>query len=82
METRHKNIQWRMTNKGVLNKDGTRGYPELMIHTALLMDLRDELQELNRTLHCVNFLSIPNVLRAIERNTMKKPKLQKRKRHD
>lgn len=36
---------------------------------ALLMDLRDELQKLNRLLHCPNFQQIPARLAAIERHT-------------
>ena len=39
---------------------------------AVLLDIRDELQRLNRTLHCVNFLEIPWTLREIRRNTTKK----------
>jgi hypothetical protein len=42
------------------------------IHTALLMDLRDELKSLNRVLHCENFLRIPQKLDGIRRNTANK----------
>lgn len=34
-------------------------------HTALLLDIRDELQRLNALLHCQNFVGIPAELRAI-----------------
>ena len=44
---------------------------------AVLMDIRDELQALNRLLGCKNFTDIPEVLRAIRRNTTK-PKRRKR----
>ena len=38
---------------------------------AVLMDIRDELQDLNRLLRCPNFLSIPAKLKQISRNTAK-----------
>ncbi len=41
------------------------------IGIAVLMDIRDELQDLNGTLRCDNFLSIPRVLRRISANTAK-----------
>ena len=44
------------------------------IHTALLMDIRDELKALNRVLSCTGFLDIPRKLERIERNTRKKTK--------
>lgn len=34
-------------------------------HTALMMDIRDELQKLNALLHCHNFTAIPTILRGI-----------------
>lgn len=39
---------------------------------AVLMDIRDELQSLNRLLSCTNFLSIPASLRTIVANTTKR----------
>jgi hypothetical protein len=39
---------------------------------AVLMDLRDELQKLNRLLHCQNFTNVPRYLREIRRNTTKR----------
>lgn len=47
------------------------------VDTALLMDLRDELQKLNALLHCQNFQQIPATLKAIHR---KMPARQPRKR--
>ena len=35
------------------------------VQVAVLLDLRDELQKLNRLLHCHNFTTIPSVLREI-----------------
>lgn len=37
--------------------------------TAVLMDIRDELQKLNTTLNCPNFIRIPSTLDQIVRNT-------------
>jgi hypothetical protein len=43
------------------------------------MDIREELQRLNRLLHCQNFTAIPSELRKIARNTAKpKPKPKRR----
>ncbi len=46
------------------------------VEVAVLMDIRDELQTLNRLLGCPNFTAIPTVLRKIRANTAKprKPK--------
>ncbi len=38
---------------------------------AVLMDIRDELQKLNRLLGCPNFLGMPQTLREIQKNTHK-----------
>lgn len=47
---------------------------------ALLMDVRDEMKELNRTLNCPNTREIPRVLRQIRANTANLPKTGKRGR--
>lgn len=39
---------------------------------ATLMDIRDELQTLNRVFRCHNFLAVPDLLRAIKKNTTKR----------
>lgn len=39
---------------------------------AVLMDIRDELQILNRLLGCQNFTGVPATLRKIVRNTTKR----------
>ena len=46
------------------------------VNTAILLDIRDELQELNKLLRCPNFLAIPRELGQIRRNTTK-PKKRK-----
>lgn len=47
------------------------------VQVALLMDLRDELQRLNRILYCQNFLAMPHDLKKIVRNTSKKKRKKK-----
>ena len=44
---------------------------------AVSMDIRDELQKLNRVLACRNFQNIPKYLREIRRFTYHKKKLSK-----
>lgn len=63
-DTRHRNVDWTLHPQG--NSVSWEG-----VHAALLMDLRDELQRLNRLLSCGNFASIPQVLRDIRRHTTK-----------
>jgi len=68
--TRHKDANWNLRPA----LDNTLTWPQ--IHTALLMDIRDELKRLNSLLYCHNFTDIPNQLRLIRLNT-KKPKRKK-----
>lgn len=44
---------------------------------AVLMDIRDELQTLNRLLHCRNFTGMPADLRQINKRLAQKIKLPK-----
>ncbi len=63
-ETRWANVNWDVqTPQGTVNWEG--------LHAAVLMDIRDELQKLNRLLSCQNFREVPEVLRGIKRNTAK-----------
>jgi len=48
------------------------------VEVALLMDLRDELQKLNRLLHCSNFTNIPRKLDSIKTSVARIPR-KKRK---
>ncbi len=59
---RFKNIGWALpaTERGLAEDWDTA-------RTALLMDIRDELQQLNSVFACPNFVSIPRELRAIKR---------------
>lgn len=66
---RHKNGQWDL-------HDPVKIWDE--VHAALLMDIRDELQTLNRLLGCRNFTRLPFVLDEIAKNT-KKPVRGKKK---
>lgn len=67
IDRRRKNEQW-----SPANANGTITWER--VDTALLMDIRDELQTLNRLLACQNFVGIPATLRAIQRNTKKDTK--------
>jgi hypothetical protein len=69
---RHKNTDWNLPEGRQAAEKGVtiHGWPA--IHSALLMDIRDELQRLNSLLACRNFQQIPATLRAIQRNTTKR----------
>ncbi len=60
---RHKNVQWNCGDEPVARD---------LVQIAVLMDIRDELQLLNRVLYCPNFMAIPRKLDAIIKNTKKK----------
>lgn len=65
------NVEWK-------TPDGTNFRWE---HVAIevLMDIRSELQKLNRLLHCPNFQSIPRKLTRISANTAKPKKAKPKK---
>ena len=50
------------------------------VQVELLMDLRDELQHLNRILDCRNFQEIPAVLRGISRKLPARKAAKRKKR--
>ena len=58
---RHADFKWNLP-------DGNPTHQWASIHTALLMDLRDELQKLNTLLHCDNFTRLPRELRGLRRD--------------
>lgn len=72
-----KKTDTRMKNK---NWDVDRCHTSGRAATALLMDIRDELQTLNRLLGCQNFIGLPRVLQSTLREVhglrrdLKKPK--------
>ncbi|MFA5901032.1 MAG: hypothetical protein WC829_18180 [Hyphomicrobium sp.] len=61
-DTRHKNGNW---NLGAANSEGRVTFDQITV--AVLMDIRDELQKLNRLLHCPDFMAIPSKLDAIHK---------------
>ena len=68
-DKRKKNVAWEVADE--TGKVATWD----CVQVAVLMDIRDELQRLNRLLHCSNFTDIPMILRRVEKNTTKrKPK--------
>jgi len=65
-DMRHRNANWAITlhsNGQTVSFEGAQ--------LAVLMDIRDELQALNRLLNCHNALDIPRILRQIRANTSK-----------
>jgi hypothetical protein len=67
---RHKNETWQLSER-----PGT--WEE--VSTGVLMDIRDELQTLNRLLGCKNFLEIPQTLKKICMQTKKRKYVRKPK---
>lgn len=65
---RFKNANWDITPVSSTGSVGTWAES----HAALLMDIRDELQTLNRLLGCPNFTRIPMVLDKIVANTKRR----------
>ena len=67
MTSRYKNANW------VVPDEPSLDYAKL----SVLMDIRDELQVLNRVFQCPNFLAVPRKLDIIIKNTKKKKRLVK-----
>lgn len=65
MDRRKKDVVWNVADES----GAVYSYDRAAL--AVLMDLRDELKKLNSLLHCSNFISIPEKLNAIRRNTSK-----------
>lgn len=65
---RHKNTDWNLPNPAANCEH---------VGIAILMDIRDELQTLNRLLGCHNFTQIPHVLRGIRAKLPTKKKKKK-----
>lgn len=70
---RFKNIEWDLPQ----NQTGQIATWDA-VRVAVLMDIRNELQTLNRLLGCYNFIRIPTVLDNINANT-RKPKRKAKK---
>lgn len=72
-DQRRKNVNWTVAHDtGTLYSSVVDG-----AFLAVLLDIRDELQAINRVLGCHNTLRIPQVLAAIRRNTTKPRKPRK-----
>jgi len=71
---RFKNANWTV-NEAVGNPNSAENVHEATL--AVLMDLRDEMQALNRVFACQNFLRVPRTLDQIRKNTTKKRKPKK-----
>lgn len=67
MNNRHKNGNWNLPTS---DSGAIQSWDYVSI--AVLMDIRDELQTLNRLLGCHNFVRIPTVLDSIATNTKKR----------
>lgn len=70
---KHQNLDWAVptTDKGAVQTWEHVGI-------VVMMDIRDELRKLNALLHCNNTVAIPDLLRAIKRNTTKPPKVKRK----
>lgn len=66
-DRRHKQVNWQLP----ASNDAGEVHAST-VHSALLMDIRDELKKLNGLLVSPNFTGIPKVIRAIARNTAPK----------
>ena len=69
--SRYKDANWNLPEPNVQSWE--------QANTAVLMDIRDELKRLNSLFHCANFMTIPNKLESIRRNTVKKRSHYKKK---
>lgn len=73
-DTRRKNYRWQVRNKTDSHTS------DMGRQLAVLMDIRDELQELNAVFRCGNFLNLPHVLKRIDRRLKSHIPLTKRKK--
>jgi len=74
VDQRSKNWNWNTIDSQNYYKDPIH-YSRASL--AVLMDIRDELQKLNRVFECGNFLAIPYKLDRIMLNTKKTKKRRK-----
>lgn len=75
---RHKDQKWNLP-EGEKQPGGGSTHSWESIHSAILMDIRDELQAIRflheRTLGCYNFTNMPSVIKRIDKRIAKKVKL-------
>lgn len=76
---RHKNMQWNLP-EGMPQRDGSSSHSWESIYTSLLMDIRDELQMLNKTLACYRVRRMSDDINRIERRLAKRISLKQIKK--
>lgn len=70
---RTRNIDWNVNlTKGSM-RGGEWGVSQEAAHLCVLMDIRDELQKLNRVFDCPSTREIPKILKTIRANTSRIP---------
>jgi glutamate mutase epsilon subunit len=70
-DRRHKNAAWLIQ---AADKDGK--VDSVTVTNAVLMDIRDELQQLNRTMSCHRVASMADAMIRLEKRLAKKFKLR------
>lgn len=65
---RRKDVNWNIP-------EGTPSVDQAIL--AVVMDLRDELQKLNKLLHCWRFIEIPSTLKRIDARMAKNMPIRK-----
>jgi hypothetical protein len=76
---RHKDSNWNLP-EGKPNPTGGSTHSWESIHAAILMDIRDELKELNRTLNCHRVPAGMDALVRIDRRIAKNMPLRVRRK--
>lgn len=76
---RHQNLKWKLP-EGTKQPDGSRMHSWESIYAALLMDIRDQLQELNRTLGCYRVQRMSDDIHRLDRRIAARISLRPRKR--
>ncbi len=71
---RHKNFQWSVAPA---DNDGRHTWDSIRV--SILLDIRDELQQMNRIWGCHNFQRIPQILDVIATDARRRDRLAKRK---
>lgn len=75
---RHADLDWNLPEM-IVKADGARHLDTANVTVAVLMDIREQLQSLNRLLNCPNFTGIPHTLQKIARQTAKPTKRRVKK---
>lgn len=70
MRQQHRYKNWNLSGHEIGDKSFNVTHEDRVL--AVLMDIREELQTLNDVFRCHNALAIPELLRAIKKNTTKR----------